>query len=200
LVAIDPGPDLPQHVDAILDALDGRPLAAIACTHTHRDHSPASRALKEATGAPIIGCAPLALESIGPVEAWRRLFAMIGRQKGSYAGYIGMKIVLAMAAGILMAIAGIILILILLIPAVIAALIAYFIFTGAGIGWNVLTITLAVAAAVVFAAVFVFVLAMASVPVVTFFQSYVLQFFGSRYDRLAALVYPEPPAAPPLPA
>jgi glyoxylase-like metal-dependent hydrolase (beta-lactamase superfamily II) len=66
LVAIDPGPDLPQHVDAILDALDGRPLAAIACTHTHRDHSPASRALKEATGAPIIGCAPLALESIGP--------------------------------------------------------------------------------------------------------------------------------------
>ena len=41
-------------------------LAAIACTHTHRDHSPASRALKEATGAPIIGCAPLVLESIGP--------------------------------------------------------------------------------------------------------------------------------------
>lgn len=66
LVAIDPGPDLPQHVDAILEALDGRPLAAIACTHTHRDHSPASRPLKEATGAPIIGCAPLALESIGP--------------------------------------------------------------------------------------------------------------------------------------
>ena len=41
-------------------------LAAIACTHTHRDHSPASRALKEMTGAPIIGCAPLVLESIGP--------------------------------------------------------------------------------------------------------------------------------------
>jgi glyoxylase-like metal-dependent hydrolase (beta-lactamase superfamily II) len=66
LVVIDPGPDLPEHVDAILDALDGRTLAAIACTHTHRDHSPASRALKQVTGAPIIGCAPLALESIGP--------------------------------------------------------------------------------------------------------------------------------------
>ena len=66
LVCIDPGPDLPEHVDAILDALDGRPLAAIACTHTHRDHSPASRPLQQATGAPIIGCAPLALESIGP--------------------------------------------------------------------------------------------------------------------------------------
>lgn len=66
LVVIDPGPDLPEHVEAILNALDGRSLAAIACTHTHRDHSPASRALKEATGAPIIGCAPLVLESIGP--------------------------------------------------------------------------------------------------------------------------------------
>ena len=66
LVVIDPGPDLPDHVEAIVVALDGRTLAAIACTHTHRDHSPASRALQEATGAPIIGCAPLVLESIGP--------------------------------------------------------------------------------------------------------------------------------------
>jgi len=66
LVVIDPGPDMPEHVDAIVKALDGRSLAAIACTHTHRDHSPASRALKDATGAPIIGCAPLVLESIGP--------------------------------------------------------------------------------------------------------------------------------------
>ena len=65
-VVIDPGPDLPDHVDAIMAALHGRKLAAIACTHTHRDHSPASRPLKERTGAPIIGCAPLALESIGP--------------------------------------------------------------------------------------------------------------------------------------
>ena len=66
LVVIDPGPDLPEHVEAIVEALGGRNLAAIACTHTHRDHSPASRALKEATGAPIIGCAPLVLDSIGP--------------------------------------------------------------------------------------------------------------------------------------
>lgn len=66
LVVVDPGPDLPEHVDAIIAALGGRPVAAIACTHTHRDHSPASRAVKERTGAPIIGCAPLALESIGP--------------------------------------------------------------------------------------------------------------------------------------
>ncbi|QDP18950.1 MBL fold metallo-hydrolase [Sphingomonas xanthus] len=66
LLVIDPGPDLPEHVDAIIAAAAGRPIIAICCTHTHRDHSPASRALKAATGAPIIGCAPLALDSIGP--------------------------------------------------------------------------------------------------------------------------------------
>ena len=63
---IDPGPDLAEHVEAILAATAGERIIAIACTHTHRDHSPASRALAAATGAPIIGCAPLALESVGP--------------------------------------------------------------------------------------------------------------------------------------
>ncbi|MGI8930844.1 MAG: MBL fold metallo-hydrolase [Sphingomicrobium sp.] len=66
VVVIDPGPDLPAHVEAIVAAIGGRRLVAIACTHTHRDHSPAARALKAATGAQIIGCAPLALESVGP--------------------------------------------------------------------------------------------------------------------------------------
>ena len=66
MLVVDPGPDLPEHVEALIAALDGRRLVAIACTHTHRDHSPASRALSAATGAPIIGCAPLALESVGP--------------------------------------------------------------------------------------------------------------------------------------
>ena len=39
---------------------------AILCTHTHRDHSPAAKLLAERTGAPVIGCAPLALETVGP--------------------------------------------------------------------------------------------------------------------------------------
>src|SRR3546814_8655808 len=39
---------------------------AIICTHTHRDHSPASRPLQQATGAPILGCAPLVLDDDGP--------------------------------------------------------------------------------------------------------------------------------------
>ena len=66
VAVIDPGPDLPEHVGALEQAIGGRTVAAIMCTHTHRDHSPAARPLAERTGAPIIGCAPLALETVGP--------------------------------------------------------------------------------------------------------------------------------------
>jgi len=66
VAVIDPGPDLPEHLDALEQAIAGRAVAAIMCTHTHRDHSPAARPLAERAGAPIVGCAPLALETVGP--------------------------------------------------------------------------------------------------------------------------------------
>jgi glyoxylase-like metal-dependent hydrolase (beta-lactamase superfamily II) len=66
VAVIDPGPGLPEHVDALETAIEGRELVAIVCTHTHRDHSPAAAPLAKRTGAPIIGCAPLALETVGP--------------------------------------------------------------------------------------------------------------------------------------
>ncbi|MFA6124944.1 MAG: MBL fold metallo-hydrolase [Sphingomonas sp.] len=65
VAVIDPGPDTPDHIDAIMRAIDGRPLRAILLTHTHRDHSPGSRPLAAVTGAPIVGCAPLALDDEG---------------------------------------------------------------------------------------------------------------------------------------
>jgi glyoxylase-like metal-dependent hydrolase (beta-lactamase superfamily II) len=66
LAVIDPGPDSAEHVEALLAAIAGRPVAAILCTHTHRDHSPAARPLAAVTSAPIIGCAPLAPNVGGP--------------------------------------------------------------------------------------------------------------------------------------
>jgi len=66
VAVIDPGPAIPAHVEALVEAIGGRPIAAIMCTHTHRDHSPAAKPLAERTGAPIIGCAPLVLRSDGP--------------------------------------------------------------------------------------------------------------------------------------
>jgi glyoxylase-like metal-dependent hydrolase (beta-lactamase superfamily II) len=66
VAVIDPGPDLPEHVDALIRAIGGRPVAAILCTHTHRDHSPAARTLSQLTGAPVVGCAALSLDVGGP--------------------------------------------------------------------------------------------------------------------------------------
>ena len=66
VAVIDPGPDMPEHLDALVAAIAGRHVAAIMCTHTHRDHSPAARPLAGLTGAPVVGCAPLALASAGP--------------------------------------------------------------------------------------------------------------------------------------
>ncbi|WP_026607137.1 MBL fold metallo-hydrolase [Methylocapsa acidiphila] len=55
---IDPGPDDPAHISALLEVLGDETIAAILVTHTHRDHSPGARLLKQASGAKIIGCAP----------------------------------------------------------------------------------------------------------------------------------------------
>ena len=52
VAVIDPGPDLAEHVEALLAGLMGEQVTHILITHTHRDHSPAARALQAATGAP----------------------------------------------------------------------------------------------------------------------------------------------------
>ncbi len=66
VAVIDPGPDDPEHINAIGCALLGERVSHIVVTHTHRDHSPGSRPLKALTGAPIVGCAPLSFPDEGP--------------------------------------------------------------------------------------------------------------------------------------
>jgi glyoxylase-like metal-dependent hydrolase (beta-lactamase superfamily II) len=63
---IDPGPANEAHIEAILAAVGDARISAIMCTHTHRDHSPAAAPLAARTGAPIIGCAPLVIETDAP--------------------------------------------------------------------------------------------------------------------------------------
>jgi glyoxylase-like metal-dependent hydrolase (beta-lactamase superfamily II) len=58
VAVIDPGPDLPDHVDALLASLAGERITHILVTHTHNDHSPAARPVKQATGAPTYGFGP----------------------------------------------------------------------------------------------------------------------------------------------
>jgi len=57
VAVVDPGPLDESHLRAVLAAADGR-IRWIACTHTHRDHSPAAAALARETGAELIGRPP----------------------------------------------------------------------------------------------------------------------------------------------
>lgn len=54
LAMIDPGPDIASHADLLIKHAGNR-LRWILCTHTHQDHSPASRAVQKATGAQVFG-------------------------------------------------------------------------------------------------------------------------------------------------
>ena len=55
VAVIDPGPDLPEHIEALLAATAAETITHILVTHTHPDHSPASAAIKSASGAATYG-------------------------------------------------------------------------------------------------------------------------------------------------
>jgi glyoxylase-like metal-dependent hydrolase (beta-lactamase superfamily II) len=56
LAVIDPGPDQPDHLDAVAEAGGGR-IRWILVTHTHPDHAPGASGLTRRTGAPCLGFA-----------------------------------------------------------------------------------------------------------------------------------------------
>ena len=141
----------------------------------------------------------MALENIGAIEGWSRLWRMIDREKAGYAGYVGMKIVLAIAASIIVGIASVILGLVLAIPAVALGIIAVITGKSAGLTWNAYTITIAVVVGCVLLAVFLYLIALLAVPVIVFFPAYSIYFFAPRYPALSAALYPPAPALPPQP-
>lgn len=57
VAVIDPGPDDPAHLEAIVAAVAGETVSHIVITHHHSDHSPLAAPLKARTGASIYGCA-----------------------------------------------------------------------------------------------------------------------------------------------
>jgi hypothetical protein len=147
----------------------------------------------------------MALENIGVMEGWRRLWPMMQREKGGYAGYVGLKIVLAIVAGIAVGIVSLILGLIIAVPAIGMGAIAVITGKTAGLTWNVPTITAAIVVGGVLLAVFLYLVSLISVPVIVFFPAYSIYFFASRYQPLNTLLYPPPepsilpPPVPPQP-
>lgn len=72
---LDPGPDDPAHVAALLKAVSGETVTHVIVTHTHRDHSPAVVPVVAATGAVTVGegphrpARPLHIGEINPLDA-----------------------------------------------------------------------------------------------------------------------------------
>lgn len=58
VAVLDPGPEDPAQLAAILRATEGERITRILVSHTHRDHSPGVAALKAATGATSFGFGP----------------------------------------------------------------------------------------------------------------------------------------------
>jgi hypothetical protein len=140
----------------------------------------------------------MALEGLGAVEGWRRLWPKIQQEKGSYAIYALMKIALAIGASIVVGIASFVLVMALVIPAIAVVLVSATAGKTAGLTWNVFTITIAVVVGCVLLAILMFVISLISVPVIVFFPAYAMYFFAPRYWQLSLALYPPP--APPLPA
>lgn len=60
VLVIDPGPDSDQHFTALTEALQGRDVAGIVVTHSHRDHMAMAPRLAQALEVPLMGFGPVA--------------------------------------------------------------------------------------------------------------------------------------------
>ena len=136
----------------------------------------------------------MALENVDAMEGWRRLWAMMKAERGAYATYIVMKIVLAIVVAILIGIATLILGLIIAIPSIGLGILAVLTGKTAGLTWNAHTIALAAVIGCILLAIFLYLVSLISVPAIVFFPAYAIYFFAGRYPRLSAVLYPAPPA------
>ena len=136
----------------------------------------------------------MALEEIDAMEGWRRLWPMIKAEKGAYAAYIGMKILLAIAVSILIGIATVILGLMIAVPSVAFGILAVLTGKAAGLTWNPGTIALAVTIGVTLLVCFLYLVSLVAVPAIVFFPAYSIYFFAGRYPRLSAALSARSPA------
>lgn len=146
----------------------------------------------------------MALEDISAFEGWRRLFPQLESEKGGYAAYILMKIVMTLGVAVIIGIITFIVILLILIPVGGLGAIAVLGGKAAGLHWDLYTITVAVVIGCILLALILYVISLISVPAMVFFPAYSIYFFASRYPALDALLHPAPPLplppeTPPMP-
>lgn len=131
----------------------------------------------------------MALEDITMPGAIRKVWEMVKAAKGDYAIYVLIKILLAIAISIGLTIVYVIFAMVIFVPAVL-------VLVAVGVAsphlfqdpvMIALLITFAFAAMVPM----LFVVGLIATPAVVFYQSYVLNFFGSRYAPLWTFMHPE---------
>jgi len=126
----------------------------------------------------------MALEGVTIGEGWKRLWAQMMVEKPGYAAYVGLKIVLTIATGIVVAIIGIVVALIVLIPVGAIGLVGVLGGQAAGLTWNPVTIAMAVALGAIALLVLIFLFAVISVPLIVFFPAYSCHFLAGRYPPM----------------
>lgn len=143
-------------------------------------------------------CVPImAMEKMGVLDAWRRLFPMLAIEKMAFTGYVLMKIVLAIGSAIIFSIITVVTLVVVFIFLGIAGVVIFFGGRAMGLTLNLTTISILVVLGGVILSGILYLIALISTPAMVFFQSYVLHFFGSRYPTLGAVLFPPPPETPP---
>ncbi len=140
----------------------------------------------------------MAIENVSAFHAWGRLLPMLSAEKGSYLGYVLMKIVMTIGVGIVLGIVTTIVILVSLIP--IGGLGALFILAGkaAGFTWNLYSITAAVVVGFAVLMAIFYIVSLVATPAIVFFPAYSIYYFASRYPALQSLLHPVQPVPQPL--
>ena len=142
----------------------------------------------------------MALEDVDAVEGWRRLLGIVDQDKGSYALYVLMKIVLALGSAIAFTIVNLIVILVSLIPLGLLALVGYLIGEAAHVPWGNISVILILSALALLAlAAVTYLVGLVYTPGLVFFQLYALEFFAARYETLRVKMAPPAPAPPRAP-
>ena len=139
----------------------------------------------------------MALENVSAIEGWRRLLPMVGAEKGHYAGYLALKIVMALGTAVLVGIAATIVVLVMAIPLGGLGAVAILMGKAGGLQWNLYTISAALVIGLAIVGLIFYVVSLVSVPAIVFFPAYSMYFFAGRYPALAGVLRPQAPPLPP---
>ena len=137
----------------------------------------------------------MALENIGVLEGWRRLWPMVSANKSAYLLFVVMKALLALGSAIFFTILYVMVALMLFLAVLLPGIIAAIVGQAAGVTWSPGTIALVSVLGGVIVLVILYLMALVYAPAMVFFQAYALHFFGTQYPKLGELL--ESPAPRP---